>query len=208
MLGEAVKYVLKESMSQRAYHFTSMYALLNIVDSNTFKCSPSYNDGSRQMYDTKEYPYFFSTTRVKDGRFGYSNSFDVRIELNADMFNAKYKTKPYNFFGKRTGESEKQMYIKAKDFDYVSQYQYSVENEDRVFVRTPYIQNAMKYIKRVDILLPVVDLDELHGKQWFDYRDLLFSPIGGKIVFYNNEDEFNRQGNVTVTDEIRDRIGV
>ena len=209
-IEEAVKHVINESLSQRAYHFTSLFALLNIADSNTFKCSPSYNDGTKQMYDVIEYPYFFSTTRVKDGRFGYSNSFGVRIELNADMFNSRYKAKPYNFFGKKEGESEKQGNIKMYNDDEVDddvrKYQLSIENEDRVFVRTPYIQNASKYIKRVDVLISRSNVNDLEIYDLDNYSNILYSPIGGKIVFYDNEDEYNRQGKNDVTDEVRERV--
>lgn len=92
-----VNYILEESLSRTAYHFTKFMNLYNIVRNDEIRFS-KVNETEKSI-DSK-YGYFLSTTRQKssDIGFAYVNNCDVRITLNVDPLNDRFKAKPVSFF--------------------------------------------------------------------------------------------------------------
>lgn len=105
----------------------------------------------------------------------------VRITLDGNLLNNNYRARPVNFFRfngvyddnspmdvdnmERAKISKKQSYIDSLTDEYsknknTNNYNYKtlqkqsrVENEDRIFSDKPIIPNALKYIRRIDILI-------------------------------------------------------
>ena len=198
------KKVLNESLSQRAYHFTDLSNLHHMIDTDTIRFSkPSRRDMMLNIKYGRSLPYYLSTTRVRDCRFGFSPAFDVRIELNADKFNSNYISKPVSFFKGSNSESYKNYYTRSNGYakEYERQFQPYVENEDRIFSNTSEVHNIAKYITRIDILLPINDIQTYFNEHKDIYnmlRDIYNHPMGLKTFVYNNKNQFNRQGkNIT-----------
>jgi len=198
------KKILKESLSQRAYHFTDLASLHRMIDTDTIKFSkPSRRDMMLNIKYGRNLPYYLSTTRVRDCRFGFSPAFDVRIELNTDKFNNNFVSKSVSFFKGSNSESYKNYYTRPGGYakDYERQIQPYVENEDRVFSNTSEVHNIAKYITRIDILLPINDIESYFNEHKDIYnmlRDIYNHPMGLNTFVYNNKNQFNRQGrNIT-----------
>lgn len=96
------KNILNESLSKNVYHFTTLGALKSIIYKNTIKCShvdPKSADDSLN----KGYIFYLSLTRNFNSTIGYVGNlnadketfkFNVRIELDGEKLNNKYKGEP------------------------------------------------------------------------------------------------------------------
>ena len=193
------KKVLKESLSQLVWHFTTLKKYYQMVDSDSIILSTPYsNDIEINAKYGNGAPYYLSTTRVRDGRIGFSKGKNVRIELNSDFFNGNFKSKAVNF-----------LYNNHKKIDIInsvmgfSKAQNNIkdtENEDRIFSNKQVITGLTRFITRVDIFLPIdlYDFKSTHYDWYLMLRDIYNTEMGLKTFVYNNEQEFNRQGkNIT-----------
>ena len=215
---EIVDNVLKESVSRLVYHFTSLRNFLSIVGQNKINMSKSNGYDEEHSYG---YPYFLSTTRVRDARFGYSNGFVVRLTFDGERLNNRYKARPVSFFSEKGARSPKQRYISklTKDVRNNPDSFFSgaravrmpdVESEDRILSNKPYIENIFKYIVRVDILF---DLDTItkFGAEFNCYYDipkvLNNNLCADKIFVYGTFDDFNRQKN-PINDKVEQILGM
>ena len=89
---EIERFVLNEMLSSKCYHFTTLDGLLRILKTNTFLLKTDVVSDTEHWEDKPRYRFFMSTTRVRDGRFGYNYFIDqnemlVRITLNGDLLN-------------------------------------------------------------------------------------------------------------------------
>lgn len=208
---DIVESILKESLSKFVYHFTNLERFYSMVDTDTIKLTKASNDRDVFLNDSfgNGKLYFLSTTRVRDGRFGYSNGLNTRIELNTEVFNNKFKSSPVSFFKGETGtESSKNYYSKKRKYTPIAGYQWQkrTENEDRIFSNMPELHNINKYINRVDVLIELNDwsipnFKEIYPDKYKKLRDLYNSSIGLKLFVYNDMNEFNKQGK-NITEEI------
>lgn len=189
-----VNNVLKESLSRLAYHFTSLKKFYQMVDSDSIIFSTAH--GTDELINAdygRGAPYYLSTTRVRDGRFGYSSGLNTRIELNSDFFNSRFHSGPVNFFV--PDERERNYHSK--------QNVGKAENEDRIFSNVKVLEGLSKCINRVDIYLNIPNEElPLFKQRYYDIylmlRDIYNTGIGLKTFIYNDEKEFNRQGkNIT-----------
>jgi hypothetical protein len=135
--------LLNEGLSDILYHFTNPYNLISILKENNFHSS--INIGSTADFKTSGGKfYFFSTTRSKIKRYINRN---VKIVLDGRKLGTKYKGLPIDYWG----------YSKdPKDWPDKSSYRtalLSSEEEDRIVLDKPYIDNAKSYIKEIHILI-------------------------------------------------------
>lgn len=198
-----VKKVLNESLSQMAYHFTTLKKYYQIVDSNKITFSKAYGtDVDVNNKYGKKSPYYFSTTRIRDGRVGFSKGKNVRIELNTDFFNNRFRANAVNFYGSRN----KYKTILGLDDGSMSGNKYETESEDRIYSDVPEITGVSKCINRVDVLIPL-QIDELkemvtRNRDYYTMlRDIFNSDMGLKTFIYNDEMQFNLQGK-NITEEV------
>lgn len=184
--------IILERLSGRLYHFTSLEALLEIIDNNwLFKLSTSDNEEEENIRHSKK--YFISFTRQKDYRIGfpaavYNSAYDsiiVRIEFNGDLLNDNFEGYAVDYF-----KGAKHNYFKEKIVDKV---QWDNESEDRLFSNKPIIEGIDKYITRIDILC----LDKEDFEEWASELSLLLRKSDG-ICIYNNGNDFIRQNDNTI----------
>lgn len=205
-------YLLNEMLSSKCYHFTTLDGLLRILKTNTFLLKTDVVSDTEHWEDKPRYRFFMSTTRVKDGRFGYNyfiktDNMLVRITLNGDLLNANYRGKPINWkmhsnkirgydSDLRSAESTKSKSMYNPD-GRRAQIQPFVENEDRVYSNKPSIPNADRYIERIDILTYIskdfVDIDS----QALDILQNIPSRFRNITHIYTTMKGFNRQDNNT-----------
>lgn len=142
-LEKIIREVLNEGISDIVYHFTQPYYLVSILKDNNFHAS--INIGSKADYDTSKGKfYFFSTTRSKTKRY-YNR--DVKIALDGRKLANKYKGFPIDYW---------QYSKNPKDYTDKSGYRQALlssEEEDRIVLDKPYIENAKSYIKEIHVLI-------------------------------------------------------
>lgn len=206
---EIERFVLNEMLSSKCYHFTTLNGLLRILKTNTFLLKTDVVSDTEHWEDKPRHRFFMSTTRVRDGRFGYNHFIKkddmlVRITLNGDLLNANYRGKPINWNmhsnkikgyipNLKKAESTKSDLIYNSPVWKIAQIQPFVENEDRVYSNKPSIPNADRYIERIDILTYIskdfVDIDS----QALDILQNIPSRFRNITHIYTTMKDFNRQ---------------
>ena len=189
---EIHKYIINESLSRNLYHFTNIFNLMNIIHNNSFKLSFAQKDNGERGQNSK-YQYYMCFTRQRDGRVGFADGHNVRIEIDGNLLNQLYKGKPVNFFGSNGGknrymsnlEKYDDYYIYHNDMDDDIKFQHYTESEDRLFSNNPMIPNAKKYIKRIDILIENETFNPIYD--WL----LVKSDFRNIIHIYDNKNDFN-----------------
>ena len=206
---EIEKFVLNEMLSSKCYHFTTLDGLLRILKTNTFLLKTDVVSDTEHWEDKPRHRFFMSTTRVRDGRFGYNrfinkNSMLVRITLNGDLLNTNYKGKPINWqmHNEKTKgyESNLRYAISSKSRAMYNnpdwknaQIQPFVENEDRIYSNKPSIPNADRYIERIDIL--TYDTTTYIDAQARDILQNIPSNFRNITHIYTTMKDFNKQEN-------------
>lgn len=201
--SNAVTKILKESLSQMAYHFTTLKKFYQMVDSDKIVFSEPHgvDVDINDKYGDKAH-YYFSTTRIRDGRVGFSKGKNVRIELNTDFFNNTFRANSVNFYGTQN----KYKAIFGLDDGSMSGNNYETENEDRIYSNVSGITGISRCVNRVDIFLPISNEElPLIKQKYYDIylilRDIYNSGMGLKTFVYNDEMQFNLQGK-NITEEI------
>lgn len=132
--------VLKERITDKVYHITTIENALNILQSDSFKASKVYAKDKEKEINPEGYDYYMSTARVRNSIYirDHASSFsEVMFVLDGDKLNQNFKGKAVNYHAGSSHSPTRR---------------YS-EDEDRVFLRKPFIKNFSKYIKRVDIFI-------------------------------------------------------
>lgn len=160
-----LKTLLSEYVSSKCYHFCDKDILIKILNSNMFVLRTNIVSKSEHWYQPKR-RFFMSVTRNGHPLEGYSSMMQsgtyARIELDGDALNMNYRGHPVNYFSRGNegliygAPAEREMYQSQKaniKLAYKIGSNDTVENEDRIFSSRPYIPNAMRYIKRIDIVV-------------------------------------------------------
>jgi len=122
------------------FHYTSIHAALQILNTGKFQLSSITGNKSEQDYAPPRHPYFLSLTRTSLGDYhNYVGSGAVLFKLNGDWFNDKYIVKPIDYWEsswlRRSGRTR--------------------EAEDRVFSKTPSIPDTA--ITEIHLLMKEYD---------------------------------------------------
>ena len=206
---EVERFVLNEMLSSKCYHFTTLNGLLRILKTNTFLLKTDVVSDTEHWDDKPRHRFFMSTTRVRDGRFGYNrfinkNSMLVRITLNGDLLTANYRGMPINWQmhnektkgyepNLRYAVSSKSRAMYNNPDWKLAQIQPFVENEDRIFSSKPTIPNADRYIERIDIL--TYDTTTYIDAQERDILQNIPSNFRNITYIYTTMKDFNKQEN-------------
>lgn len=184
-LNESQEKLLMEFLSSILYHFTDEDKLEFICSNNKIPLTKydSYFTNNKQNDEiiNKGYPFYLSFTRVKNSNVGFGSwrftdsIVTVRIEINGDKLNNNFKGKPVDYF-KVKGTTN--------DFRFV-------QSEDRLFSRCKFIENADKYINRIDILLN--DLNDINWLNNFKKEKIDNTVFKNKVVIYLNKEDFDFQ---------------
>ena len=183
---EINNFLLNESLTDIVYHFTSMGVLSEIINTDAFYLSPSYGSFSDNLNKKKK--FYLSLTRQKNGKLGYSRPYPVRITLDGNLLNYRFKGKAINYWGSSMGKNNYFANPENNGSKKIDYYQSRTENEDRLFSNEPVIYNFHKYIKRIDVLVNRDNENEMKYGQMFT-----FSQFRKLIHIYDNENDFNNQ---------------
>ena len=147
MIETTLGKLLNEGVSSVVYHYTHPSSLLWIIKTNKFEMS---DDGG------------MSVTRQRNDRIGYATAFReeyfdgayVRLQLDGNKLNARFKGGPVDEFGAR-GE----MTMNSFHGGYFSgRRPFYTQAEDKFFSRNgESIENAIYYIDRIDIQFLIED---------------------------------------------------
>lgn len=146
------KFLMKEALSSKVYHFTSVKSAFNILKTNEMFCQSSLATSADDYSD--KYKFYVSFTRVKSPKegFGYNSykrkSF-ARIEFDGDKLNNNFNGRPVDYWN-NDSLTNKRKYMKdvtnqkayryvpydgndnvdAKDMDGVYKYDFKYPRED------------------------------------------------------------------------------
>lgn len=128
---------LFESLSRVVYHYTNVRAARNILRDRQFELTSSIGSDIESNLSIPGYPYFLSTTRSRRGGYHDSHSSaSVLFVLDGNWYNAKYKSKPVDYWNDR---------------DPNKSFGRKHEAEDRLFSKTPSI--PITGVREVHVLL-------------------------------------------------------
>ena len=90
IIRESIRRVLNERITPAVYHFCSLGSLVSICQNNEIVLSTGFGRASDEGIN-KKHLFFLSLTRQIDGRQGYSNGCNVRIEFDGELLNQRFK---------------------------------------------------------------------------------------------------------------------
>lgn len=180
-----MKYIkLFEAVSDITYHFTNQTRIDKILETNTIYLTSVLGTDSDQKINSG-YLYYLSVTSSKSTELGYGASFNgnqlVRITFNGRMLNSRFKSKRVDYWGMPKDPNE---YISIDKFSKSHYKHISRQNEmeDRILSNNNKIENANKYIAKIEVLngsnnthtkyladklnIPIYFYDD---KKYFDY---------------------------------------
>ena len=180
------KFLMKEALSSKVYHFTSIKSAFNILKTNEMFCQSSLATSADDYSD--KYKFYVSFTRVKSPKegFGYNSykrkSF-ARIEFDGDKLNNNFNGRPVDYWN-NDSLTNKRKYM--KDVTNQKAYRY-----------VPYDGNDN------------VDAKDMNGVYKYDFKypredSPLYASFGGKI--YKKEQIIPDDIQHHVFNEIEDRI--
>lgn len=180
------KFLMKEALSSKVYHFTSIKSAFNILKTNEMFCQSSLATSSDDYSD--KYKFYISFTRVKSPKegFGYnsykSSSF-ARIEFDGDKLNNNFSGRPVDYWNS-DALSGKRKYMK------------DVTNQ-KAYKYVPYDGNDN------------VDAKDMNGLNKYEFKypiedSPLYASFDGKI--YKKEQIIPNEIQHHVFNEIEDRI--
>lgn len=180
------KFLMKEALSSKVYHFTSVKSAFNILKTNEMFCQSSLATAADDYSD--KYKFYVSFTRVKSPKegFGYnsykSSSF-ARIEFDGDKLNNNFNGRPVDYWNS-DALSGKRKYMK------------DVTNQ-KAYKYVPYDGNDN------------VDAKDMNGLNEYEFKypiedSPLYASFDGKI--YKKEQIIPNEIQHHVFNEIEDRI--
>ena len=180
------KFLIKEALSSKVYHFTSIKSAFNILKTNEMFCQSSLATSADDYSD--KYKFYVSFTRVKSPKegFGYNSykrkSF-ARIEFDGDKLNNNFNGRPVDYWN-NDSLTNKRKYM--KDVTNQKAYRY-----------VPYDGNDN------------VDAKDMNGVYKYDFKypredSPLYASFDGKI--YKKEQIIPDDIQHHVFNEIEDRI--
>jgi len=145
-LTSITKDILNEGLTDILYHFTGINPLLNILKEK--KIHASSNIGSSHEARISKGKFFsLSTTRTLATGFYIGSSRNVCLVLDGRKLGQRYKGFPIDYWKYSTKQS---------DWGDVSSYINALkagEQEDRIVLNSPTIDDAIKYILEIHIMI-------------------------------------------------------
>jgi hypothetical protein len=127
-----------EALTSTVFYYRGLNSALYILKNNKFQLGSSLGLGSEEaLMQNKTLPYFMSLTRSRVGGYHVNKKSGVLFTLDGDKFNKRFKSKPVAYFDPSQRSSDAEMN----------------EMEDRLYAAEPFINDALSYIKKIDILI-------------------------------------------------------
>lgn len=223
IVSESVKKILSEGISDITYHFTSLQSCVYILKNNAFHLTMSSN--RPDAYDKKRL-FYLSTQRSRSKELGYAGHFDscVRIQLDGKKLKENFKGMPIDYWGsmgKRSYYDPQYNLTYGNGFGRARQTHHNFEMEDRIFSYDPVIQEASKYILRVDVYINP-RTDRINNPEYSEkYKETQQQRVNEDkdeaitiycfadrnkipVYIYNNSNDFNFMTNNIINDEIKE----
>lgn len=205
IIKEHIKRILNEGISDMTYHFTSLDSCVNILKNNSFNLTMSSNRSD--AYDNKRL-FYMATQRGRNKDVGYASHFGscVRIQLNGNALRTKYAGKPIDYWGASMGKQiNYNDNISGKGMTSRKQHHPNFEMEDRIFSYEPTIENASKYINRIDVYIKTATNDTELLNIEKETAIIIWALSKRKnipIYIYNSLKDFNFMTDNTINNEI------
>lgn len=178
-LFEIYTRLIQETLLPEEYHATNLINILNILETDKINLSSNLGTSS----DAKGNKFFFlSLSRTGSPKLAYGqrgNRFS-RIIFDGNRLNQNFKSIPVDYWG-----------LKGKQNGDAFEY------EDRIITDKPVIDNASKYIIRIDIVTDYSEYDVFYIKKILD----LGKSKNIQISVYDNSNDM-----VKKTNQINDKI--
>lgn len=202
IIRETIESLLFEGAIDREFHYTSLYGLFGIMYENRFWLTPNeeeYNNYcgdninhlslSRTRTNTQGYQY--GVYAAEEGGLSRSpHRSYARIEFDGRKLSSirGAKIRPFDYYNHLyNSESGRQTHTDYYD-DRInhplgSRRQFWAQSEDRIESKDKYIENAIKYIVRIDVMVKDTEDDEY--KKIVKY--LSEHPEWKRLVFFHTE---------------------
>ena len=183
---EAVRNFLNEGLTDKEYHFCSLNFVHSICQTNEIHLTMATNLGDA----TDKYNRFYlSLSRTRNVYESYGVNRTCRIEFDGTALKRYgFAGRPLNYNAVK-GDDNKWYGTKG---DRSRQFEY----EDRLLFTDPVIENANKYIVRIDVLTEGGSIDERY------LEDILNNKYGIPVYVYGNKKDYNFQTNNTINDRV------
>lgn len=183
--------MLFERVSDKLWHFTQPSSVLDILRNNRVGCSFAQN---RSDGFSAKHPYYICMSRTRtvyDNSWGRSKV--ARIQFDGYELNKYYSGRPINYYGMSKGD------VQSRG---------SFEYEDRIFSDKPYIENADRFITRIDILYDDGYGDQSKYAKMFKEILNLSRETGIPVYFYGDKMDYSRQTDNIINDEVEGWSGM
>lgn len=142
------RYDLTEKVSSVVYHKTTMEAISNILETDQFSLAGTAfvdNEKLLPVRDNSKNMYYMSFSQSKRSLFNRdAATLDGILTIDGDTLSQKYR-------GGAVDWTNRQQHHLIHNFG--DRFQ-NDESEDRVVSNKPFIPNATKYIKAIDVIIP------------------------------------------------------
>lgn len=186
ILNEEQTKLIIERITDRLWHFTQPSTIIAIL--KTDKIGLTFQQNRSDAYSNKHF-YYLSASRTKtafDNSWGFSKI--ARIELDGHELSKKYSGRPVNYYGQsKGGPTERGLF----------------EYEDRIIADQPFIPEATKYIRRIDLLAETGNKEttERVMKQCQEILQLA-KDKGTPVYIYDNKKDYSRQSDNTINQQV------
>lgn len=178
-LFEIYTRLIQETLLPEEYHATSLVNIVNILETNKINLSSNLGTSSDAMGGKF---FFLSLSRTGSPKLAYGQRGDRfgRIVFDGNKLNQNFKSIPVDYWG-----------LKGKQNGDAFEY------EDRIITDKPVIDNASKYIIRIDIVTDYSEYDVFQIKKILELGKSKNIPIS---VYDNSNDMVKK------TNQINDKI--
>ena len=166
--------ILTEGLSDILYHSTSLYNVLNILKNNKLRLSPDLGAESESNLRKKNKIYYMSFARSKMGEYHspskYSGNLSLIVFDGRQLKQDGYSGAPVDYWG--WGNKD--------------------EMEDRLYSKSPYIEDAAKYITEIHTFFKRGDQENDTAKsvRWLRSAYIMAKRLGITMYVYDDIDAF------------------
>ena len=199
-INESKGVQLNERTSSVVYHWCSPETAWKILQSNRFSLMSTLfkKAESRILGASFNRLYYMSMTRNgKIGMGGYSNNIHswVRFTLDGDMLNTNFHIKAIDYWGKSMGKHSRMNGSRSANKQYIPKEGSETESEDRLYSSEPFIDDAISYIKHIDIFFDYENVKDDFRQRDIKYIYNICINLSNITTLYSSVNDFNKRRN-------------
>ena len=184
-MKELIKRILRESLLTESfqdieYHVTSIYNLANIIKDNEIRLSNwVFSSSVSDRFGKKFFYLSLSRTASLDLSFGTGADDFGRIVFDGKKLGYNFKSMPVDYF---TGGKHRPKMIRDRN---------AYEYEDRLLSDKPTLENVIKYIKWVEVLIS----GDAYNVRVFKYLIKICKERGVELRAYRTKSDMTKDRN-------------